>query len=1237
MNQTFELFLSGTDIPQRYRVSTPGQNGDDSVEDYFELRRDSVELTLTLGALAKAATSGEKPERDLHVEFGQRIYNLVFGGAIGECWQARRGSVGRNPLALVLRIDPESARFLQRIPWEYLHDGKDFLSTNWRTPVYRLPVNVSPIDFEPLKEALRLLVVIAAPLGLNEDEVLNFAREEDLILAATSQARKTGKLRVEFAPNGSLETLEQYLREYNPYLLHFLGHGVFMDSADSGVLLMETKDGHRREVWNKDFTEALLKNGRDLRGVFLSACQSAVAPRADGFADLASRLLEEGIPAVTAMQYSVLNISAMAFGAAFYNGIAEGKLIEDAFTDARQALQTTSPNNLDFATPVLFLSDSNCLRVDMQAGQSVDTPMDFTGLTKAQNFVGRAGEIRELQTRLDPQTGTWRAAVIHAIGGMGKTVLAARLAERLASRLDGVVSIRMAPTTTAQNVLDHIADFLIAHNAQYNLSEIHEYQQLRSQAIDMNMRIGLLAQILRKLRLLVILDNCEDILPQGIEVSRAVGMEQAALLDPELLPLIAMLVGSVDGPSRFLFTSRVDFSPVEENRLADAIGHLSLKEMGFRETVYMMETLPPLDGLPVVVLNQMNGASSPQPLAMRDVYARLGGHPYRINLFAKHAAQSSVSQVLDDLSVVQQELLEFTLLEKAVAQLPERAALLLHRGVVFDEPVPVEGLAFLLGDEQDAMPDVTAELNALLNWGLAAREQGTEDYSLHSLVRDWAQNTWNAPERRDYLRSAARYWLGVGRDRRSLWDKLRARHYLFKAGDYEEADDIVQSVYDFLLRWGHLGLLLSMLRQSVETLEGGSRATALGNLANVFQSLGDYKAAMQIQQQVRQVFEESGDRHNSAVALHQIGILHHLQAEYSQALELYQQSLKIMEEIGDRAGVSKSLHQLGMLHQDQGGYSQALEFYQQSLKIVEEIGDRAGIARSLLQIGILHFLQRDYPRTLKFTQESLKIAEKINDQAGVSKCLHQIGLLHQEQGHLQRALEFYQQSLKIDEEIGDRAGVSKCLHQIGNLHYLQGEHQRALELHQQSLKVREEIGDRAGVIYGLGQIGLIYQSLNNFEEAVRTTVECLQLCMNLGLPIETQHALSQLNKMRSSRGEPIFAEIIRSMNLPFEVSSTILDSLIDSQKQAAAEKLDTRKVLIQNTIDVLTRIPNKSSEWWDALRELEKQAKDQNGQNLARYLNALIRLVEGTNAASLTSSVPDEFKPDWQAILDGIS
>ncbi|HYN90118.1 MAG TPA: CHAT domain-containing protein, partial [Ardenticatenaceae bacterium] len=315
---TFEVVLAGGPVPRQYTAFVPDGAGGRAAEHTFEWRDDSPALSADLRELQRAAVSGRPPENDLHRQFGRRLYDTIFAGPVGDLWRARRAERRRQPLRLLLRPDPESVRPLLNLPWEYLHDEDDFLALDWRTPLARLPWSLSTEPLPVLDEPLRLLVLIAAPHGLDQHQVLNTAREEDLVLAALGEARRAGRLQIEFAPSGSLETLETALRDFDPHVLHFVGHGVFVDALDTGVLLMEQRDGRERQVPNAEFARLVERRARSLRLVFLSACQSAVAPRTGGYADLAPRLLAAGIPAVVAMQFSVLNRSAMEFGATFY-------------------------------------------------------------------------------------------------------------------------------------------------------------------------------------------------------------------------------------------------------------------------------------------------------------------------------------------------------------------------------------------------------------------------------------------------------------------------------------------------------------------------------------------------------------------------------------------------------------------------------------------------------------------------------------------------------------------------------------------------------------------------------------------------------------------------------------------------------------------------------------------------------------------------------------------------------
>ncbi len=84
--QTFELVLTGGPAAHQFIAYVPDGSGGRAAEHTFEWRVDSTALALDLGALARAAISGQLPENDLHCTFGQRLFETVFAGAVGELW-----------------------------------------------------------------------------------------------------------------------------------------------------------------------------------------------------------------------------------------------------------------------------------------------------------------------------------------------------------------------------------------------------------------------------------------------------------------------------------------------------------------------------------------------------------------------------------------------------------------------------------------------------------------------------------------------------------------------------------------------------------------------------------------------------------------------------------------------------------------------------------------------------------------------------------------------------------------------------------------------------------------------------------------------------------------------------------------------------------------------------------------------------------------------------------------------
>ncbi len=238
--------------------------------------------------------------------FGQKLYAKVFTSQVQEVWREYKEK--GDFLSLCLRIAP-GAVGLEALPWEALHDGKEFLCAGARTSLFRLPLDIPAIDdLPPVSRPLDMLAFISSPLDLGENERLQMEREQEILLQAVNTPAGRGKLNLEFEDEAKLPILEQGL-EGGCQILHYAGHGI--SPEDGGGLLLEDDYGKKRPVPVTELLQSLEKGIQDLRLVVISGCQTAKTLCVEGFSDLARGLARQKVPSVIAMQFSIMDHSGL--------------------------------------------------------------------------------------------------------------------------------------------------------------------------------------------------------------------------------------------------------------------------------------------------------------------------------------------------------------------------------------------------------------------------------------------------------------------------------------------------------------------------------------------------------------------------------------------------------------------------------------------------------------------------------------------------------------------------------------------------------------------------------------------------------------------------------------------------------------------------------------------------------------------------------------------------------------
>lgn len=364
----------------------------------FNLPFSALELenfVLRLGHLRQGMRRVESPGMEAAKEFGGKLFNALFADDVKSCWQNSLSDATRNQTGLRLRLRLSDAPELLDIPWEFLYYAplNRFLTLSVDTPLVRyldLPGHSVALT---VRSQLRVLVMIASP---HDYPTLDVEREWQRLKEAVTSLEQCGRLVIERLPKSTLGTLQRQLRQNDYHIFHFIGHGGYDEQAQDGVLMLEDEHGKSRLI-SGQYLGMILHDETQLRLALLNCCEGGRTSTTDPFAGVCQSLVQQGIPAVIAMQFAISDHAAITLTHEFYTALVEGLPVDTALTEARKSMFAEN-NDVEWGTPVLYMRTANGRIFDVR-----DNPTPIQARTK---------EIRPIMRLLDKRWQTWRVLLV---------------------------------------------------------------------------------------------------------------------------------------------------------------------------------------------------------------------------------------------------------------------------------------------------------------------------------------------------------------------------------------------------------------------------------------------------------------------------------------------------------------------------------------------------------------------------------------------------------------------------------------------------------------------------------------------------------------------------------------------------------------------------------------------------------------------------------------------------------
>lgn len=1089
-----------------------------------------------LPEMLSALENGQANEATLQ-QLGDLLFHALFTGDLASAYHASLSKVrGQNKqLRVRLIIEPPE---LATLPWEFLYDAQEdaFLSISSETAIVRyvpIPLPVHPTTVTP---PFRLLVAAAAPHNV---QALDATHELSIVQAALAEWTTNGVVQLQCVNHATVAKVSEAMRQFRPHAFHFVGHASFtqeqgcllLENEDGSARPVNERTFREFFVGCPD-TRLVVLNACQTATTSVRQPLVGMAPRLLQRQLSAVVAMQYPIADTTSLIFTRAFYRALALGYPLEAAIAEarrgiylevggqtlewgtpvlflraedGQLFQVNHTEPRQS----STEQMDTPTGLIAL-DGDFVRRDkiiqgdevhgdQIAGNKTEVHIERVEpgaqviigdpqITQAPpleippppepahppvltSFVGREIELAYYAERLQ----TMRCAVVCGMAGVGKSMLAAVLAERVASP-DKIFWHSFHAGEGFEPVLWELAGFLASHGENELWQMLHTAWQTRKQLLPPATLFNYLIQLLRGQAYLICLDDFQFVDADPL-VEQLLERLQTLLTSGEL----SLIITARRLPN---FISTTEFAPLNGLSFADTRALLAARHLALSD-----------------------------PL-IADLHTKTEGNAQLLTL-AIEALRHTTNPVHLMARLVETDDIERYLMHEV------------DEGLSSTERAVMSAVAILLGyfGTREAIEAIVGgdnlrrTLHNLSNrYLLVPRETELgRVYGQHATLQAFYYDLLCQRERVAMHQRAGDYYTHEETDALSA-----ARHYQY-AGDFWQAAEVVVPALWTIINQGQGQVLRQILdRFTSQQLDAPQWAQVNIVRGQLHTLLGESALAHQCFESALEctvVMPESPARHKlrSAVYEGKGRLLEHESPQ--QALAWLQRGLDELAGSDDQEAATALRIRIGSAQSAGSEYAEALQSLQQGLAQLAA-APSALRTSALIDIGNIYAAQGDLSRGHEYYTQALAIAEQLHDNFTVLAIRSNLAIDKEIAGDWPGAIDAYHQALALAERLGDVVEQTKLTNSLGNIYTKLGDDQAARTHLTRAIDLARLYNNREDLLYALISLADLHVRLGEVAAAEAPLTEAESLAGELAIESMQAEIAALWAQIYLQRGDP---------------------------------------------------------------------------------------------------------------------
>lgn len=993
-------------------------------------------------------------------QFGSYLFEELFTGEINAIYRASlgiaRGQYAR--LRIRLRMEPPE---LAVLPWEYLYDGQEdsLLAISTETPLVRyVPVSV-PSRPTTVQFPLRLLVVISHPSDL---QPLHVEEEKGILREALAEWIQRQQVELQVVEQATVANISQAMRSFRPHVFHFVGHGLF--HGDRAHLILEDENKYAHPVDERVF-QAFFDGADETRLAVLNACQTATTSNIKPLVGLAPRLLQRQLAAVVAMQAPIADRTSLVFTREFYRSLVLRYPVDAAIAEARKGIfQEVGAHRPDWGIPVLFLraEDGQLFQMEKREGEGMaflpppapERPPAFPN--SGGSFVGRTRELAYYTERLQKS----QAVVMTGMVGVGKTALAAMLAQRYATAAQ-IFWHTFHEQEDVSILVWKLAGFLALHSQAEVWRILQGAQQRGSQPPPLETLIDYLRQALTGQGYLLCFDDFHF-----VDTDPVLTAFVERLLHMATIGQVSLIILSRQAP-RFMQTTESD--TLAGLNLADT------QQLLTKRGLFLSDEL-------TAALHAHTGGNAQLLILAMDALQRTR-HPAR--LLERLAATDNIERYL---------------LNEVDAGLNEaERALMGVVAILLGYPAPRAALEAILDNGNLRRPLRTLCDRHLL---VVSGEEGDYHYRQHAIVQAFYYDMVAENERHALHTRAATYY-------RQKHNLIETATHQYHAGEMEAA---ASTLYDNLRALINTGKSQALYKLQAKIHKDEVNDTTWARL-----KIAAGRAALLVEDIPTALIElgealHTRDPYDKAQALYYRAKAYKT-VSYTESLSHFNRGLTLLEGLSTDAKYTELLADLYIgkawlsIEETQDFDQAELNLTKAQVLITElDFGQHCDLHNAWARLCVK---QGNTQKELEHRHAAWRAASTTQDSERMSMTAHNLGQAYIWAGEIADGFTYLQQALAQATEMGNLQTQGKCHQSMGAGYFFQGQYEAAIHHYLLAYTAYRKTDNRNWSGWTCYDLAEVYANMGDKEQGRNYLTQATAIAEQLGAQ-DLRDALTQL-------------------------------------------------------------------------------------------------------------------------------